>query len=260
MSRRYAIVAMIAAVCSALMLLPAAAQPPAQEIATATPAQIDLSTAVPANVAPELLPSPTWTPTEPGPALLEPLDIANVRAEPDTGAEQLGVIRSGETYPITGRYFGWLQFLYDPAPNDRGWVFGELVNIIGDANAIPEIELQAAPTVDPIIAAATETQAVITLTPGAVGASPREIEAPRVETQSEGIVEATPAPILPTFTYPPGINAVAPTPRTANSGFEPTDTPNRSVTAAGSNLPPIVPILILGGLGLLGLAISVLRR
>jgi hypothetical protein len=255
MSRRIVIVAALMAVCGAVVL-PAAAQ----EVATSTPAQIDLSTAVPADVAPELLPSPTWTPTEPGPALLEPLDIANVRAEPDTAAEQLGVIRNGETYPITGRYFGWIQFLYDPAPNDRGWVFGELVSIIGDENAIPELELEAAPTIDPVFAAATETQAVITLTPGAESASSREIEVPRVDAGSEGTVEVTQAPILPTFTYPPGINAVAPTQRTDGDSLEPTDTPTRSASSSGTSLPPIVPILILGGLGLLGLAVSVLRR
>ena len=87
-----------------------------QIVPSATPAQISIPTPT-ALVTEDALPTPTWTatPTAIGVILLEALNEANVRAEPDVNSEQLGTIRAGETYPIIGRSFRWLQFRYDNA-------------------------------------------------------------------------------------------------------------------------------------------------
>lgn len=224
----------------------------AQEAPTPTPLQISLPTATPFSLesAPELVvATPTWTPTGVGPIILEALDIANVRSLPDTSSAQLGVIRAGDRYNVTGQYVNWYQLQYDPAPGGFGWVYSELVRITGDASLIPPVDPYASGTANTLPGddgaegtAAVEGGGVVATATAALGG---------------GEVTITPALAQPTFTYPPGLSR----PQATDTGTVGTAEPQRGTTpVSSSDLPPIAPILILGGLGLFGLAITSIRR
>jgi hypothetical protein len=233
-----------------------AAQPP-----TATPAPLNIASPIPPveEAPPGIVPgaTATWTPTPEGQIFIEALDVANVRADPDPNAAQLGQIRSGEQYVATGRYFEWIQFEFEQ--NRRGWVFGQLVNVSGDISILPEIGAAAEAEVTEVVAA-TEALAALTQTPG--GLLTATAVARQNTTGGTGNTADLPAGAgaLPTFTYPPGLVAGAPA-NDVNSAI-PTSVAAPPVESAGtaSGMPPIVPILALGGLGLLGLVISVIRR
>lgn len=231
----------------------AAAQPP-----TATPAPLNLSTGAPQG---QEVPNatPTWTATPEGQIMVEARDFANVRAEPDPNAAQLGQIRNGDLYPATGRYFEWIQIQFDD--NRRAWVYGQIVDVTGDVNSLPEIGVAAEPTVPVEGAGETQTMAAITQTPGGVltaTAVARQNLLPGDLPANAGSVESL-GSVLPTFTYPPNLVAVAPTPG-GNTGIVPTESAPPLIDTESGDLPPIVPILVLGGVGLLGLAVSSLRR
>ncbi|MDX2136996.1 MAG: SH3 domain-containing protein [Chloroflexota bacterium] len=239
----------------------------AQGGATSTPVTVILPEASPVNVVGETA-TPTWTPTVAPLAVLEPIDFANVRDAPDINAQDIGDIQSGERFTVIGRSGLWYQFQYDRAPNGIGWVYSELVTITGDVNAIPELTLQPVATVDPLILGATQTVAAALLLPGgeftitaaagglvgtlAVG-NPAASD-PRATTPPEGTA-------LPTFTYPPGIVRVTPI-AVADAGIA-TELDVEEIEILQSDLqriPPILPILALGGLGVLGLMVSGYRR
>jgi len=202
--------------------------------------------------------TPTRTPTVTGPALIEARNPdTNVRSGPDIGNDRLGQIQPEERYVVLGRRFKWLQIQFPNSPTGFGWVFEDVVNIIGDADQIPEISLEALPTTDPIIAAQQETLIAATLTPGGVltltAASFVTPEGLFTTTQSVEEQGRTLAPgeVLPTFTYPPFTN----TPVTI-SNLQPTD---RTSSSSG-DFAPAIPALGLIGLGLLGLIIGIFRR
>lgn len=253
----------IAAVATALCAASAYAEPIVQ-VPTETPAQINLSPVTQAAGEPlnPDVPTPTWTPTPQGIALLEAKEFANVRSEPSTESAQLGTIRLGEQYNVIGRYVSWLEFEFPSSPTGRGWVYGELVNLSGNVDGIPEIDPYAAETqLDSAASNATATQNAITQTPGGV------LTATVISREQPSSGAATPtqlgiAEMLPTFTYPPGMVAIAPT----AGGALTTDSTDTASTqppvpiTSGEALPPIVPIVVLGGLGLLGLAVGALRR
>ncbi len=244
MSKRVSVLILLASVFSMAVMTAAA-----QEAPTSTPLTVQLITSTPDNAGGDpalLLATATWTPTVAAPVQLEPLDIANVRALPSTDEAQLGVIRAGETYNITGRYENWYQFQYDPAPNGIGWVYGELISVIGDASVIPLIDPYGQPTVSAVLP--TSDSAI--LPPGTGGV---------VATASgeDGRGANANAPALPTFTYPPGVVRPLPTdPGSVSTPESGGSTDNSGVT----DTPPILPVLVLGGLGILGLAFSSLRR
>lgn len=241
----------------------------AQGLPTATPAQVDLSgLAQQQQFGPTE--TPTRTPTPVGPVQLEALQNANVRAQPDTSAEILGQIRPGEYYNIIRRYYRWIEFQYDAAPTRRGWVFDELVRFIGDESAIPSVDslsatIEGAPDVD-----ATSTALAITATPGGLltataqarsGVAVGEIGIQTPDSASPDGATSVPATAqaLPTFTFPPGIMALAPT----DDGSDPataTTEPGRQIVDAVPTIPPLTPIVALAGLGLIGLLVSAIRR
>lgn len=254
--------------CLIMLCFAAASAVSAQE-PTVTPAVINLSAVAP---VPEIIdsaqpPTPTRTPTPQAQALLEAKELANVRADASTESDQLGTIRAGEFFNVIGRYARWIQFEYPPSPNGRGWVYDELVNITGDTASIPEIDLNAQPTSDPVAAAASQTLAAVTQTPGGVltatAVSRAEVTAPVANVGGIISTQAVPGEItrefLPTFTYPPGIVAMAPTEAQGEDTAQDEDRP-ASTPIGDVSMPPIAPILILGGIGLLGLAISSIRR
>lgn len=245
----------------------------AQEVITATPLRAQLPTLAPPVVdeepqADDAVATATRTPTVTGPVLLQARETAgevNVRAEPDIEGELLGTIVAGDTYPVLGRYFRWIQLQYDGAVTGtvRAWVFDELVDIIGDESLIPVLDPGATPEpTNATAAVATQIEAIITQTPGGVltaTAESRILSLPGAELQGANEPAATSAP-LPTFTYPPDAVAQARTPTPAEIDETETANPETTQSPVPEDIPPIMPIAFLGGLGLLGLAVSALRR
>ncbi len=223
----------------------------AQVRQTPTPITANLFTPTPRNrqqFAPTV--TPTFTATPPGTILLEARESAgnvNVRAAPDLDSERLGSIAFGTRYPLLRQYFRWYELAYDLSPTGKAWVYDELVEVIGDANRIKVID---ALVVDIEI---TQTAIAIETVPGAketATANARVLNAPtasEADVQGNGRIAAT-AP--PTFTYPPDILAAAPTLTVMSD----------SANGNDSDLPPLFPILMLGGFGSIGLLIYSIRR
>src|SRR5664279_5887186 len=158
---------------AAILLLSGAvlvtAEPPLQQVPTSTPVQINLSPVAPPVAQQDNgAPTPTRTATPLGIALLEAKDFANVRADPSTDSAQLGTIRAGEKYNVIGRYISWIQFEYQASPTGKGWVFGDLVNLTGNTDNIPNIDPFSQTQVNNVGAGATGTQTILTQTPGGV--------------------------------------------------------------------------------------------
>jgi hypothetical protein len=238
----------------------------AQELETATPARGNFPTLPPPPIQGASTATPTYTPTVPGRAVLEAKPDAgdvNVRAEADIGADKIGTIRAGDQYPILGKYFRWYQFQFDLAPAGRGWVFDELVNIIGDPATIPDLSVEALPTDDPVIVGATQTQLALTQTPGGIltaTENSRQLAlpgTPAAPSGAEAALSSDNAAPLPTFTFPPDLIAATPVDL---SLITPTLSPGFTSISVSEGVPPIVPIVVLGGFGLLGLFVSSLRR
>jgi hypothetical protein len=244
----------------------------AQEGPTPTAAPITLPQA-PTPTAATLVPTVTPVPTQPQGASLEAITEANVRSQADPSADLLGTIRSGETYPVIGRYFRWYQFRFPLSPTNTGWVFEELVTITGDTSTIIDLASLPTATVDPIEAARLETLAAVTAIPGGVFTLTAESLAIPLPVQGQapqstrnptgGAPEALTNP-LPTFTSPPNV-ALLP-PDNAYSVNRPLNAPSSNTDSAPSSrqptvtMPPILPIALLMGAGILGLLISIGMR
>lgn len=263
MYRRFVLYLIVIVVCSNLHSVNA------QERITSTPVRINVPTDAAPDIEIVVTPTITRTPT-PSAVLLEAKESAgevNVRAEADIESDRLGTIRAGEFYPVLGRYFRWLQFQFDSSPSGRAWVFDELVNITGDESTIPDLSEAPLPTVDPAIEAATQTEQAITQTPGGVLTATaqsrilpvpgQDDDVPGGDNPGESGAEIADN-VLPTFTYPPDIVAVAPT--EAEVTITPTISPGTTPLSVPDQVPPIVPILLLGAGGLLGLIVSSIRR
>ncbi len=253
---------------------PLFASPSFQELPTATPVQVSLPTQLP--VLPTATPQTNAvvpierSPTPAGAAFLEAITEANVRSEPDPESERLGSIRAGEQYTVIGQYFRWYQFQYTQSASGTGWVFDELVTVSGNTANITDLSATT-PTPDAAAAQISSTLALITQTPGGVLTATAGVGAlplPLV-TNADGSSVLPPdsnlgATMLPTFTAPPNIAIPNLSGQDANSP-ETTETPQPSILplediVLPSRIPPIVPILLLGGAGILGLAITSARR
>ena len=219
----------------------------AQVRQTPTPIAVSLSTSAPPSqqqFAPTV--TITLTATPPGPVLLEALESAgnvNVRAAPDVESERLGAIAFGTQYPALRQFFLWYELQYEDSPNGRAWVFGELVEIIGDASRIQ--------VVDTFVDAAAPAEAALEAAPGAaetIAANARVLNAPTTVGDREQVNQDLAATALPTFTYPP--NFLASTPAALPD----------SPTASNTDLPPLFFILMLGGFGMFGLLVYSIRR
>jgi hypothetical protein len=176
---------------------------------------------------------------------------ANVRASPNTSSEKLGTILPGQFYAIVQRWENWIQIQYDKSPSGLGWVYKDIVNITGiEFLAIPTVPPEGIPSPNVATGAAQQTANYLTQTPGAPEtATALQGSATGIFTRVSGEVTAGPtrSEPLPTFTFPPPM-------------VEATLPPRASVAASQSGVPPVVPIIILGGIGLFGLLISALRR
>lgn len=240
-----------------LLLIPAhaIAQQP-----TTTPVPVILPTGT-ATISPPTE-TPTVTPTSQGPALVEALtEQTNVRSQPDINSERVGQINPGQTYAIVGRLFEWYQIDYpdNPSGSNVGWIHESVVQVIGDAALIPNLDPNQIPTENPESASRLETQLAVTSTPGIFQTQTAIAQITptgvfTVEGQSNAPIAGTPAPgsqLLPTFTFPPFTDTPLP--------IADLTTP-RNAAANDGTMPPIAPIAGLIGLGGIGLLISLLRR
>lgn len=233
-------------------------------VPTVTPAQVRLVTPTPMI---ELLPP---TATMQGelltPTLAQELVViefvadVNARSSPElTDENVLGLVRTGERFNVLGRYFNWIQFQYDLAPDKRAWVYQDLVQIIGDATQIKEIDPFVEPTLDPLISGATQTREAILQDPNGlltVTALERVIQLPGQDVLEGGLGEVIASgTVLPTYTFPPGISRELLTPVDATNLGSFTD----PVTSEAEGIPPVILILVLFGFGVLGLVITALR-
>ncbi len=218
----------------------------AQARATATPVSAVLVAPTPAGLEPvEPTPTPTLSPTPLPATRLRALSSAgniNVRALPDLESEILGSIVDDREYQVLRSYYRWYEFRYDSSPNGRGWVYGDLVEIVGDRSLILVIE-----NPDDI---KLPGQAQNLLGGGDGEAEARTIEISTIQADSAQSVELVAVTALPTFTRP------APTPASFTDQLQVTTSGTRPWTA----VPPSFPIALLGGLGVLGFLISAIRR
>lgn len=239
----------------------------AQDLApTVTPAQVRLVTPTPFVELEAPTPASSDELVTPTLArelvLIELVADVNARSSPELIDENvLGLVRSGERFNVLGRYFNWIQFQYDLAPDKRAWVYQDLVQIIGDATLIKEIDPFIEPTLDPLIAGATQTREAILQDPNGlltVTALERVIQLPG-ESVVDGVVGIDPneGTVLPTYTYPVGISRDLLTPVGQSSLGLPSST--NATSARNDSLPPIVLILVLLGFGMLGLTVTALR-
>ncbi len=222
-------------------LLPVAAQ----ARTTATPVQAALRTPTPQGIEP---PPPTQAATvspTPIPAVrLRALDSSgnvNIRALPSLEGEILGTIAAGIEYQALRNFYRWYEFRYDLSPSGRAWVYGDLIEIVGDQSQIVVID-------NPADIASAQAQ-----NPGAGAADEdeqRTIAISTVQANADQSIELIQATVLPTFTPP----AATPVSLTDQLEFQ------ISERTPLTQLPPIVPIAVLGGLGLLGILASAIRR
>lgn len=246
--------------------------------ATSTPIQVQLASITPP--APVTTPTPTVNAPSAGGGitaatgdqriLIEPLSEVNVRSSPEiTEDNRIGAVREGDRLVVLGRYFNWIEFQYDQVPSGRGWIYADLVEVIqGDEALIPVIELGATPTEDTAALGATETRAAVLAAPGGaltVTAQARVIQLPEGTVAASGdqtldLISPEETP-LPTYTFPPNISFRVT--EVADAGAGTINRPPATDTLPGlgseGGLPPIVWIAALGGLGVVGLLVSLLR-
>jgi hypothetical protein len=223
--------------------------------ATATSVPLVIPTLTPTTEV-LLTPTITNTPTAMAPSLarVEAIDKdtgANIRSAPNLNAEILGTIFPDKFYYVIGRWELWLQIQFDKSPTGLAWVYTGVVNVSGmELEAIPLIDVSAVPSPNLATGAAQQTAQYLTATPGAPQtATALQASATGVFGPTNSVVVANPnsnVP-LPTFTFPAVI-------------VEATLRPKNITTTAQGGIPPIVPIIVLGGIGLFGLLIAALRR
>lgn len=229
---------------------------------SATPVRVTIATSTPVSTAEQLATATfTWTPTPPAATQLEALEEAgevNVRSLPDPSSQRLGVIRAGEQYVVRGRYFSWYLFDFPASPTGTGWVFGQLVRIIGDESEIPENNPYAVPT----SAADAEAEATLSALLELPGGDATATAASRIIVLPTSTVDFTQAlPVAaerrPTFTPPAEFNPrILPTATPADA--QGLAAAISSVGEAGT--APILPIAGLASIGLIGFVIALLRR
>lgn len=125
----------------------------------------------------------------------EAIQQANLRATTDVNANLLGQIVAGTRYPVIGRseLYPWV-LLGDPATlQPIGWVFRDIVTIVGDLNSVPFSQIEVTNTEVIPVAAPPEASPV----PGATSAptpSPSPTLAARVTGAVTGEINIRYAP------------------------------------------------------------------
>jgi uncharacterized protein YraI len=159
---------------------------PVVQASTAVTGTVSTTATVPTT---NTVPTAPITTTAPGtatlPAGLQPpfvrliagQDFANVRTGPDVAYEppvgRLNAATSAAAVKGKSANGLWWQILFPSAPGGVAWVFGQLVTLTGDANAIPVVQAPPLPTpaVAPTAAAAAPAAPTATSIP-AVPATP----------------------------------------------------------------------------------------
>lgn len=234
----------------------AAGEAPAeQQGPTATPSpagQINLPTSTATAIGgPTATPSRTPTVT---PVIVETIGdpTTNLRAWPAVGdaVSIVAELPPGTRLPVIGRWIGydWYLVQWEDAPDGQAWVYKPLVMIVvGDETTIPAVTPPPLPTIDPTQQAIQATATVLIQTPGAAEtATAAAVYVPTgIYTQTPNVPGAA-AGALPTFTAPPPLNPreMISTPGAENRG----------------GVPPAVIIISLGAMGLLTLAVGLIRR
>lgn len=196
---------------------------------------------------------PGSTPTAPV-VSVEAVGEANLRSGPGLDFDIVGTITAGDPVRVVGRSpnFPWYVVDWPDGPNGVAWVFEELVVVHGDITTQPIYPDPAAPTVDPTQAAIQATATVLLQTPGAA-----ETATATALFQPTGIFTSTPGGELTPGAGgdQPAAQFTAPAPAGANQprAF-------RDPTATGAAIPPAMVIITLGGLGVLALILSFVRR
>ncbi|MEL7435575.1 MAG: hypothetical protein AAFN11_16625 [Chloroflexota bacterium] len=275
MSKRILFVFISLTILSSFIYFSAPAIPSfAQPRITNTPINVSIPTTAPTSTPeppggapPEVSPSLTFTPTEPLPNVTM-ISIAApgaglIRDFPQDGAV-IGSLQSDLTYQVTGQYFSWIEFQFGNSPTGRAWTYIENVSLAGNLNEIPFIdpEARAASQQSPE-EIATATALVFFQTPGVAEtatAQARILEAPTQDSNASDTISEFP----PTYTPPADIVALQPTSDSdisalaINSNNTVVNTTLESI--AEGNIPPILPIAVLGLFGVLGLLIGLIRR
>jgi len=90
------------------------------------------------------------SPTPPG-TRVEAYQDVNVRAGPGTEYDQVGIMIRGQSGVILGRTPNsfWLKIEYLGGPDNTGWVYKDLVRVVGDVIAAPTIIPPPTPTLPP---------------------------------------------------------------------------------------------------------------
>ena len=241
----------------ALYIPAAVLETESQDNRPATPITVNLVTPTPFGIS-HFSPTvtPTFTLTAPGPTVLQAKESAgrvNVRSAPDTSSDLLGAIVYGTQYPFLRRYFLWYELEYEAASSGRAWVYSELVEVEGELESVQTI------TDYTDVANVTVEEGQTAIVAGLGGGSGTEAESRTLIISSPEAGEnrtqllATP---LPTFTYPPDLPVFAPTKVSAPA--------NRDLALNGTDilmdLPPLIPIVLLAGFGLVGMLINLIRR
>lgn len=233
----------------------------AQQVTT-TPLRVIIASSTPETVISiDSTPTPTLTTTPEGLAQLQAKVEAgeiNVRAEPDTDGQRLGTIVAGQLYVVRARFFSWYQFDYPSSPTGTAWVYGELVDVTGDVNAIPERDPSIVPT-SALEAAQEATLAIALETPGGdatATASARIIVIPtsEQEVQTSVIIPGSLATYTPPAEY--NLRVVATVSADNSQGL----LLNAISSVSAQGVPPGMPIAGLAVIGILGLAVGILRR
>lgn len=246
--------------------------PLAQPRITNTPVPVVIPSTAPTeppqaqgNTFVEASPSPTFTPTQPLPdarlVSVAASGTALIRDFPENGAV-IGVLADNTEYQVLGQYFSWYQIQLPSAPQNPAWVYFEDIRISGNLNDVPFADPNAQPAQLSVQDIASVTAQALLQTPSnaqTATAESRIIEIPEEEREQSGPTSE----FAPTYTPPAEIvilrATVAPNiALTTIPEFDALDATFQSVSAG--NIPPILPVLILGFFGFLGLIIASIRR
>jgi hypothetical protein len=224
-----------------------------QQVTSTPGGQLTLPSATPSPIGGATA-TPSHTPTAPV-VLIEAVGEANLRSGPGLDFDVIGTISAGDPVRVVGRSpnFPWYVVEWPGGPGDVAWVFDELVIVHGDITTQPIYPDPVAPTVDPTQAAIQATATVLLQTPGAA-----ETATATALFEPTGVFTSTPGaegiPGAESDSPPPQFTAPAP------DGSANGVSPVRDPTASGATIPPAMVIITLGGLGILALIVSVLRR
>ncbi|MEZ4768768.1 MAG: DUF5107 domain-containing protein [Caldilineales bacterium] len=136
----------IAAIAPTFTATTAPSPTPLPPTATATPSPAPPTATATATETATSAPTATTTPAAAYAVIVR--NPVNLRGGPGEGFDVVGQVISGQRYPVLARNASgtWWQIEADGL---AGWVFGDLVDLEGDAGALPVVEAPVQPTALP---------------------------------------------------------------------------------------------------------------